>query len=370
LDSELVQCFKGKLSVALRRGTRLVDVEVEDEDPKEAQQLAQSIVKEFVDQQFEQQSTVARSANDLLQKEAAHARDKLHDSEQTLQKYREEHNAVSLEDRQNIVVEKLRDLNLKVNQAKEERLRLESDLETLQHAGQKNSEELLKLASVASLPGVADLRKQIADKEAEYKADGPVRGLKQTLNQTLLSAREQVMRSYQAAKATEGSLQAALKQQEQVAQDLDRIAVPYNVLVREVDADRALYDSILQRMKETGVAKNLGEDNTRLIESPLVPKKPVKPTVLRILALALLAGGVAGVGMVIGIDLTDSSVRSIDQVEGSFGVPVLSALPDKSGRGQNLLLPQLCGCPRPVGTSDPAHRCRPPSEKSEQAFTT
>jgi capsular exopolysaccharide synthesis family protein len=328
LDSELVQRFKAKVVVSLRRGTRLIDIVAQDRDPKRAQQLAQSMVKEFVDQQFEQLSGVAKTANDFLLKEADRLKDKLHNSELALQQYREEHNAVSLEDKQNIVVEKLKELNLKMTQAKEERIRLECDLETLEHAGQKNPEELLKLASVASLPGVADLRKQIADQESKYIAGGPLQGLKRTLNRTLLSARGQVMRSYEAAKTTETSLEAALKQQEQAALELSKIAVPYNVLVRNADTDRALYDSVLTRMKETGLAKSLGENAFRLIEFPLIAKKPVKPSVLKILALAVLAGSVCGVGLVIGVDMNDSSIRNVDQVEKHLGLPVLTSLPE------------------------------------------
>ena len=328
LDSQLVNRFKSKLSVAIRRGTRLIDIVVQDGDPKRAQQLAQSMVKEFDDQQIEQQSNVAKAANDVLLKEADRLKDKLYNSELALQKYREDHNAVSLEEKQDIVVEKLKELNLQVTRARAERLKLEADLATLQNAGQKNPEELLQLASVAALPGVADLRRQIADKEAEYKAEGMVRGLKKTLNRALLNARDQVMKSYEAAKTTEASLQAALKEQEQAALELEKIAIPYNALRRDVDADRALYDSVLSRLNETGVAKNLGESNTRSIQSPLIANSPAKPAVGKILVLALLAGFVGGIGIVIGFDMADSSLRSVDEVEIFLGLPVLAAVPE------------------------------------------
>jgi capsular exopolysaccharide synthesis family protein len=328
LDSELTNGLRGKLSVSLRRGTRLIDIYARDTNPKRAQQLAQSLVNEFVDQQFDQQSTVAKTANEFLLKEADRLRDKLRNSELTLQQYRDDHNAVSLEDKQNIVVEKLRELNLKMTQAKEERLKLESDLDTLQHAGKKDPEELLNLTSVAALPEVVALRERIAEQEAKYRAPGPLRGLKLTLNQTLLRARDEVLKSYEAAKTTEASLQGALKEQEQAALQLDKIAVPYNVLQRNVDADRALYDSVLARMKETGVAQSLGKNNIRLIESPLIAKKPVKPAVLKILVLALLGGSVVGTGIVIAFDLTNTSIRTVDQLETVLGLPVLTALPE------------------------------------------
>jgi succinoglycan biosynthesis transport protein ExoP len=137
-----------------------------------------------------------------------------------------------------------------------------------------------------------------------------------------------VIKSYEAAKNTEAKLAAALQEQEQAALELNKIAVPYNALVREVETDRALYESVLTRMKVTNVAKGIWENNIRVIQSPMVAAKPVKPSKLKILALALLAGFVAGCGLVFGIDRADSSVRSIDQVETISGLSVLTSVPE------------------------------------------
>src|SRR5262249_2866945 len=155
----------------------------------------------------------------------------------------------------------------------------------------------------------------LADKQSRFKAESQTRGLQQALDRTLLNAGSMIIKSYEAAKSTEAKLNAALQEQEQAALQLTKIAIPYNVLVREVETDRALYDSVLARMKETNVSKGIEANNLRIIESPLVAAKPVKPSKLKILALALVAGFVLGCGLVFGIDMTDSSIRSIDQVE-------------------------------------------------------
>jgi succinoglycan biosynthesis transport protein ExoP len=328
LESELVDRFKGKLSVALRRGTRLIDITVEDIDPRRAQQLAQSMVKEFLDQSFEQKYSVAKAANDFLLQEADRLKEKLHKSEQAVQTYREQYHAVSLEEKQNIIVEKLKELNLKVTEAKAERLKLEADAAAIREGRATTPEELLKLASVAALPEVQDLRRQLANRQTVFKTDVQTRGLRQILNRTLLSAGDQVMKSYEVAKTREANLVAALNEQEQAALELNRIAVPYNVLVREVESDRALYESVLTRMKETGVTKGLSENSIHLIESPLVAAGPVKPGKLKVLVLALLAGFTTGTGLVFGIGMADSSIRSIDEAERISGLPVLTLVPE------------------------------------------
>jgi len=329
LDSELVQRFRAKLSVALRRQTRLIDINVKDADPKRAQKLASSMVTEFVDQSFDEKLNISKTANDFLLQEAGRLKGKLHNSEEAVQHYREEHpNAVSLEDRQNIIVEKLKELNLQVTRAKAERLKLEADVSAIKEGRAKTPEQLLLLPSVASLPTVIDLQKQLADKQAKFRAEGQIQGLQEALNRTLLNSGDMVIKSYQAAKTTEAKLLATLKEQEQTALELNRMAVPYNDLVREVAADRTLYESVLTRMKETNVTKSLQENNIRLVQSPLVSAKPVKPSSLKILLVALLGSSVVGCGLVFGLDRVDSSVRSVDQTERISGLPVLALLPE------------------------------------------
>jgi succinoglycan biosynthesis transport protein ExoP len=328
LDSELVARFKSKVKVTLRRGTRLIDVIVEDTDPKRAQQLTESMIKEFVDQSFEEKLGLSETATDYLREEADRLKVKLQNAEQAVQKYREEHNAVSLEDKQNIIVEKLKELNLKVTEAKGERLKLEADVATIKQGKAKTPEDLLMLPSVAALPVVSALRQELADKESKFKAESQLKGLQQSLNRTLVNVGNMVIKSYEAAKNTESKLTAALQEQEQAALELNKIAIPYNALVREVETDRALYESVLTRMKVTNVAKGIWENNIRVIETPFVAAMPVKPSKLKILALALVGGFVLGCGLVFGRDMADSSIRSVDQVEKISGLSVLTSVPE------------------------------------------
>jgi polysaccharide biosynthesis transport protein len=328
LDSELVARFKSRVKVALRRGTRLIDVTVEDHDPNRAQQLTESMVKEFVDQSFEQKLGLSQTASDYLRQEADRLKAKLQNAEQGVQKFREDNNAVSLEDKQNIIVEKLKELNLKVTEAKSERLKLEADVATIKQGKAKTPEELLMLPSVAALPVVATLRQELADRESRFKAEGQLRGMRESLNRTLVNAGNMVLKEYEAAKTTETKLAAALQEQEQAALELNRIAIPYNALVREVETDRALYESVLTRMKVTTVAKGIWENNIRVMETPLLAAQPAKPSKLKILALALVGSFVLGCGLVFGRDMADSSIRSVDQVERISGLPVLTSVPE------------------------------------------
>ena len=346
-DSELAALFHSRVFVTLRKGSRLIDIVVEDTDPVRAQKVAQSMIKEYEQLNFEGRSDTSKAANDALVQEADRLKEKLHKSEIAVQQYREDHHAVSLEDKQNIIVEQLKDLNQKVTDAKSDRLKLESDYETIQHLKTKNPQDLLLLSSVASLPAVMDLRKQIADKEADFdivkehfgelhpkyiEAQGQLRQLKQALDRTLQNAGELVMKSYEAAKTTEDKLVATLKEQEDAALQLNRIAIPYNVLTREYESDQAMYDSVLRRLKETNVTQNVAESNIRVIQTPLESTKPAKPRKLLIVGLALLGSLALGSGIVIALDLADGSLRTVHQVEENLGLPVLTLVPRSKRR--------------------------------------
>jgi succinoglycan biosynthesis transport protein ExoP len=286
------------------------------------------MVREFVNRSFEQELGLSATASDYLREEADRLKSKLQDAEQAVESFRETHNAVSLEDKQNIIVEKLKDLNLKVTEAKGERLRLEADVATIKQGKAKTPEELLLLPSVAALPVVAALRQELADRESRYKAAGQLRGLQDSLGRTVVNASNMVVKSYEAAKSTEAKLTTALEEQEQAALELNKIAIPYNALVREVETDRALYESVLTRMKVTNVAKGIWENNIRVIETPFVAATPAKPRKMLIIALALMGGFVVGCGLVIGTDLADHSVRGVDQVEHLSGLSVLTSVPE------------------------------------------
>jgi polysaccharide biosynthesis transport protein len=334
-DIELADLLSEKVTVKLRRLTRLIEINVEDPDPVLARDLAASFVKEFLRENFSQRLTVSQVANDFLHEEAEKLKKKLEDSEVKLQRYKEQNQAVSLDEKQNIIVEKLREINTKVTEANSERLRLESDIEQVRKVGPGNTEELLRIGSVAAIPQVAEAREQLLAAETElaslqdrYLQKHPkhiaavrkVNSLRESLAASVGKAGDILTRQYEAAEQTEAKLAEGLKAQETSALDLNNLAIPFNVLQREVESDRALYESVIKRMKETAVTSGIEQAPFTLIEEPLVASEPSKPRKLRTLALALLLSGMVAVGGIVLLDNLDTSFRSVDDAESSLGL--------------------------------------------------
>jgi polysaccharide biosynthesis transport protein len=350
-DAEIADRMRLIVSASVRRLTRLIDVTATDTNPERAQLIAETVVKEFMRQTVEQRVALARVANDFLRDEANKLKAKLEASEEKLQRYKEEQNAVSLQEDQNITVEKLKELNAQVGQAKNERIRLESDINVLRTIPENDTDRMLQISSVSAIPQVQTLRGQVVTAEADlaatqkrYLPQHPktiqaitqLDQLKAALRDTLRNAGEILGTQYQAAVDAENKLNEALKQQEQIALELNKIAIPYNVLQREVDSDRAMYDAVNARLRETNVSLGVETSPFRIVEQPMAAKAVPRP-LLKMLGLGLFLGAALGAGAIFGLDMLDSSLRYVDQAEGFLKLPVLAVVSELEGkRGERI----------------------------------
>ena len=345
-DSEIADRMRSLVSASVRRTTRLIDVSATDTNAERAQLIADTMVKEFMRQAIEQRMAAARVSNDFLRDEADKLKTKLETSEEKLQKYKEEQNAVSLQDDQNITVEKLKELNAQVGQAKNERIRLESDIDLLRTIPASDVDRMMQIPSVSAIPQVQTLRGQIVNAEAElaatqkrYLPQHPktieaitqLNQLKSALSDTLRNAGEILGTQYQAAVDAEKKLNEALKEQETASLELNKIAIPYNVLQREVDSDRAMYDAVNTRLRETNVSLGIETIPFRVVEEPMTAKAVPRP-LLKMLGLGLFLGIALGAGAIFGLDMLDSSLRYVDKAESFLKLPVLAVVSELEGQ--------------------------------------
>jgi capsular exopolysaccharide synthesis family protein len=351
LDSELAAKMQRKVTISQRHGSRIVDVVVEDRDPRQAALLANSIVNEFLREAFQQNVSASTSANEFLLDQAESLKKKLQISEQKLQQYREQNQAVSLDEKQNITVEKLKDINAKVTAARSERMRLEADLNQVRHSNGSDIGRLLEIGSVASLPQVSEIRVQLIKAKEDFAAvtkrylsghpkyvaaTAEVNDLERSLADAVRKAREVLTQQYQAAVDLENKLNDALKEQEDKALELNRISIPYNVLAREAESDRVLYDNVITRLKETGVTKGADLAPYRIAETAMVSASPVRPRRAMLMLVALLGGTALGIGVVVTRNLLDTTVHTVDDAEKCFGLEILAAVPEQKGSSKGI----------------------------------
>jgi polysaccharide biosynthesis transport protein len=340
-DTRMVEELAKQISVRVRRSTWLIDISVEDRSPVLAQKIAELLIKEFTYENFQQHTEISEMAYNFLREKAQRLKAKLANSEGALQSFKEQYQAVELGEKENTVIEKLHTLNRLVTEAKAARLKLESDHVEIKQLGHKSPTTLLAIPNIASSPGVVDLEKIIRGKEAElanlkkwYGLRHPnyvalvseIDELKSGLDRTILEAAQEITSAYDSAAATEKKMEQALQDQDETALQLSKLSMPYDVLRQEVDADRVLYESVLNRLKETDATKDAVQDSIQVISHPLLPVRPVSPQKWVIL-LFIFGGLILGCGIALLSRTLDRSFRTPDEAERRLGVPVLADIP-------------------------------------------
>ena len=343
-QSDMIDAMAFNFTVKLRRGTRLIDIAVRHENPKLAQTLAQSLIEESMSQDAEWRASPSKDANKFLIDEAERLKRKTEGAEQALQDYREKNHAVSLDEKQNIIVERLKDLNLRVAQSQNDTLALESDVAQLEKIG-RQPEKLLAIGSIANAQSVLDSQRVAMGKEAAFavlrqrygpenpayaQAERELQQVRIALDAAVLNAADSLRAKYESAKFTQQTSEKMLREQEQLALDLNRKATQYDALSRDVESDRALFTSVVKRLKEMSVIQNINKVHLRVVEPPMPPGSPSWKSKLMLLAMGLFGGGAMAFAGVVGRFVMQPSIQSPDHGGRVLGIPALGSIPRMS----------------------------------------
>jgi len=342
---QLVSKLALMVEAKLRKGTRLIDLKVEHTDPQLASLIANSLVGEFLTAGHEYNVSATELAGSFLMNEEKRLKEKLQQSELATQNYKEQTGNVSLEERQNVVVEKLKEFSQKVTEAKSQRILQETAYNQARLLA-TNPAALMFLPAVSTDANILDIRGNIGRMESElanvrqrYREKHPryiqtasqLAEWKITLTNTVLNFPQIIRSLYESAQNTEKSLEAALREQETTALALNKQSLVYNSLAREVESDLALYQSVLNRIKETTVTKEIKPNSVRVVQHATAPERPVKPVPAMVSGLALFAGLGGGVFLALFLNAMDRSFKTVDQAEEYLQVPVLAAIPKFNG---------------------------------------
>src|SRR5205085_10298477 len=248
----------------VRRGTRLIDLYVVNQDPALAQRLAEAVGREYIRNSIERRARFAEDSLRYLLEEEERLKANLQKSEAAVAEYQAKTpDALQLGGGANSntgqntgprgggVEEKLQELNTKSTVAKTERMRLEGELAQIEQAGD-NLDALLAVPSIASAPAVVERRRDVAQIEGtiatlsqRYKEKHPrmiatkaaLNEAKSSLKQTIVQQPAVLKNAIEQARATENSLQSAAGDQEKAALALNKAAIGYQELARQADTD-------------------------------------------------------------------------------------------------------------------------------------
>jgi capsular exopolysaccharide synthesis family protein len=334
------------------KGTRLVEIIYSSPDPAYAALAANTVAQEYVQQNLDSKLQNTNSTLDWLKGELDKQRQKVEAAERATANYQEGQNAMSLDDRQNIVIDRLKSLNDAVTKAKTTRLQKEA---LHRQIGDLTPDS----AGVDTFPGLAqnatiqEIRQQLAQltgekarllqtRTANHPDVAKVNAAIESANVRLRSETGKVLDSigndYRTALAEERSLSASLEEQKRQAIDLNRKNINYSILQREAEGERHVYNALLQQEKEMRVISNSRANNVQLMDAAEVPGGPYTPNHGRDWLMALILGLALGVAFAYTIEYLDDTVKIPDDITRRLKLPLLGLVPAVSGSRVPMLL--------------------------------
>jgi polysaccharide biosynthesis transport protein len=335
------------VSIAPVRLSRLVDVFFTSPDPAFSARVANAWADNFIQTNLERKIQATSYGRNLLQRQLAQLKERLDDSQRQLVGYASAQRIINLppvtggdgrsSSERSIVADDLAALNASLAQATADRIEAEAKYEQAGRSGA--STEALRNQAINTLRQrraefAADYQKLMTQFEPEYPAAKALQSQIEQLDRSIAREEGRVSGSLQAdyrqALERERALQNKVEQLKSSYLDLRRRSIQYNIYQQEVDTNRALYDGLLQRFKEIGVAGGVGVNNVSVVDPADVPQRPSSPKLLLNMALAVIAGLGLGVLAAFALEQIDESFADPVEVERRLGLPLLGQVPKLS----------------------------------------
>lgn len=341
-ERALVDTTLRSLTIEPIRNSRLVRLNFDSPDPKLSAKVANAWSEAFIASNLERRFDASSYARKYLEERLAQLKGKLEDSEKALVDFAADQQIVSTgEDQPSLSAQNLGELNGALAQAQAARIRAQAAWD------QARAGDGLGLPQVVQSPLIQKLRESRSLLAAQYqeqlrtfKADYPdMRRLAGQIAETdkqigaeVAHIRTAVRSEYEAALAQEHLLEGRMTGLKNDVLDLQGRSIRYNILRREAETNRTLYDGLLQRYKEIGVVGSVGANNVSVIDRADVPERRHSPRIPLNLAVGLLLGLFGGVLTAFLLHHLDRRVHSPQDLEEAVSLALLGAIP-QLGKG-------------------------------------
>jgi capsular exopolysaccharide synthesis family protein len=336
-EHALVAPVLGALTIEPVRNSRLVKLNFDSSDPRLAAHVANAWADAFITSNLERRFDATAYARKYLEERLKQLKGKLEDSEKQAVQFATTEQIVSVgDDKPSLSAQNLSDLNASLAQAQDERIRTEA---AWMQAASGSGMGLPQVVSNLLIQRLREQRTGVAaeyqEKLRTYKPDYPdMQRLQGQLNEIdrqigaeVANIRASIKAQYDAARTQESMLTARISGLKGDVLDLQNRSIQYNILMREAATNRELYDGLLQRYKEIGIAGSVGTNNVSVVDRADVPDRRHSPRLSLNLAVGLLLGLFAGVLAAFLVHHLDRSIQSPKALEALTHRPVLGVIP-------------------------------------------
>ncbi|MFH0813616.1 MAG: polysaccharide biosynthesis tyrosine autokinase, partial [Pseudomonadota bacterium] len=340
--NQLIAAYLQKLKVEPIRNSRLVNVSFEGKESRIITQIANTHAQLYIRSNLERRFSASEDAVAWLNERMEEVKKKLQETEEALQEYREKEELVSIdfEERQGIILQSLNDLNTALTQAKTECFEKESLYSELKNFS-SSPEKIEGLPAVVANPLIQELKARHIELTGKYdklsqkygaehpimvRLSSEINTVKNKTSQEIRKIAQSIEIEYRIAAAKETSILEAMEEKKKEALELNQKQIQYNVLKREVETNRSLYESLLKRVKETSISEGLEATNIMVADPARVPDHPVKPRKAMNILLSIIVGLTLGVGLAFFFEYLDNTIKSPEEVTRYLKIPFLGVV--------------------------------------------
>jgi len=332
--------FLGSLSVRRVPTSRLMDVSFESTDPQLAAKIVNAHIATYIQENFQSRYDATTRATGWLSDQLDELKIKVQKAEEARIAYERQNQIWTLDDKQNITTQRLADINKELTDAQSERMKKES---LFQFAKSGNLDAVPQVQNNSALMDLlrkqTEASSQYTDALNQYGPNFPkVQRLQMQLKQVDDSIEKEKKKivdilesDYREARQRETMLTEALDAQKAEANQMAEKFVEYNILKREAEATKTLYDGLMTKLKETAISQGLRSSNIRVVDPAMIPSFPARPAKARNISLAFLVGLVGGIGLALLREYLDNTVKTPDDIETLARLPSLAVVPQFAG---------------------------------------
>ncbi|HMD83445.1 MAG TPA: polysaccharide biosynthesis tyrosine autokinase [Terriglobia bacterium] len=335
MQTAAIRSLQGHLRVERAKDTRMILVEYESSDPKQAADVVNTLVEDYKEYNLRTKYDASRQATGWMEQRLDELKVKVEKSEQAMVDYERKNNIVSVGEKQTVAEARLDDLNKNLSTAQAERLSKESIYKMVA----ENEAQVGFIQSSSLLNGLeakeVELKEQYSEAASHYGPTYPkalafqdqLKDLDVLIARERKRAVENIRSEYQAAVQREKVLSDAVTRQNTEVEKVNQLLIQHNLLKREFESNQQLYDSLLAHLKDANVSATLQATNIHVIDKAVPPTAPIRPDKIRNIMFALAGGLGLGVALALTREALDNSIKSAQEVEKLTDLPTLAIVP-------------------------------------------
>jgi len=338
-ETLLIDQFLERLKIEPVRNSRLVKIHFDSYTPELSTEVANALASTYIQQNLETRFVSTEQAKGWLTTQLQDLKGKVEKADEDLQAYGSKHDIISLDEKENVTMQRLAELNEALTKAESDRIAKEA-----LYKQTKNS-PIESLPAILENKLIADLKQTSIQLEGQYvrqletfKPDLPemvrlkkqMEILRDRLEEEVKKIVVAMRNDYESSLQREALLRKTFEKQKVIAMGMKEKAIQYNILKREADTNRDIYKGLLQRMKEAGVSAGIMASNIQLVDQAEMPIEPHRPDKRLNLILAAIVGLFLGIGLAFFFEYLDNTVKTPVDVEDLIRLPSFGLVPEIS----------------------------------------